>query len=140
VIGEALGLAACGQGHRRIAARLDRPPGTVRGWLRAARTGAERLRCCATRWALALDCEHRAITPAGSELADAVEAVMCAVRAWVLRFGPDPVRAWERASWLTGGLLRARRAPPLSYCQVLWMLAGSSVRRRPSRPAWFGRL
>ena len=31
VIGEALRLAARGEGHRRIARRLDRPPGKVRG-------------------------------------------------------------------------------------------------------------
>jgi hypothetical protein len=32
--------AAAGQGHRMIAARLGRPPGTVRGWLRRARRRA----------------------------------------------------------------------------------------------------
>jgi hypothetical protein len=54
-IGEALRLAAGGQGHRRIARRLDRPPGTVRGWLRAARARAEHLRACAVRWTYTLD-------------------------------------------------------------------------------------
>src|SRR5579875_1335702 len=87
VIGEALRLAAAGMGHRSIAARLGRPPGTVRGWLRSARRGAGSLRACATRALLALDPEPGALTPAGSELGDAVEAMMLAVRAWVLRFG-----------------------------------------------------
>ena len=36
---------------------------------------------------------------------------MLAVRAWVLRFGRDELGPWERAVWLTGGLLHGR--PPL---------------------------
>lgn len=112
VIGEALRLAAGGQGHRRIARRLDRPPGTVRGWLRAARARAGSLRECAVRWAYTMDpCALEAVTPAGSELGDAVEAIMLAVRARVLRFGHDHASAWERAVCLTGGLLSGW--PPL---------------------------
>jgi hypothetical protein len=112
VIGEALRLAAGGEGHRRIARRLHRPPGTVRGWLRAARARTQIVRACGARWACELD--PSALdrpSPAGSELGDAVEAIMLAVRAWVLRFGPDQVGAWERAAWMTGGLLSGR--PPL---------------------------
>ena len=71
----------------------------------------ERLRACATRWAYALDRELVAVTPAGSELGDVVEAIMLAVRARMLRFGHDHTGAWERAVWLTGGLLSGR--PPL---------------------------
>ena len=78
VVGEALALAARGEGHRRIACRLDRPPGMVRGWLRAARARAESLRACATRWAVSLDRELVAVTPAGSELGDVVEAITLA--------------------------------------------------------------
>jgi hypothetical protein len=112
VIGEALRLAAGGEGHRRIARRLDRPPGTVRGWLRAARANAQSLRVCATRWVVSLDPEPPAVTAAGSELGDVVEAVMLAVRAWVLRFGREPIGPWERAVWLTGGLLSGRPGMP----------------------------
>ena len=43
-IGSALLAAAQGQGHRPIAAKLDRPATTVRGWLRAARGHVETLR------------------------------------------------------------------------------------------------
>jgi hypothetical protein len=112
VIGEALARAARGEGHRPIARRLGRPPGTVRGWLRAARARAETLRACGTRWAYALDPgELGAVTPAGSELGDAVEAVMLAARACVLRFGHGQVGPWERTVSLTGGLLSGR--PPL---------------------------
>ena len=113
VIGQALALAAGGQGHRPIAARLGRPPATVRGWLRAARARALCLRACASRWAYALDPCQGPVTPAGSELGDAIEAIMLAARAWVLRFGPSRTTAWERAVWLTGGLLSGpTRAPP----------------------------
>src|SRR5512144_2112197 len=105
VIGEALRQAAFGDGHRPIARRLDRPPGTVRGWLRAARARAENLRACATKWAYSLDHELVGVTPAGSELGDAVEAIMLAVRARVLRFGRGQTGPWDVAVWLTGGLL-----------------------------------
>jgi hypothetical protein len=105
VIGEALRLAAAGVGHRPIARQLGRPEGTVRGWLRAARRRAGSLSGCATRWIVALDPEPTAVTPAGSGLGDAVEAMMLAVRAWVLRFGRDELGPWERAVLLTGGLL-----------------------------------
>lgn len=112
VIGEALRLAAEGVGHRRIARQLGRPEGTVRGWLRAARQRAESLRACATRRIVSLDPEPVAVIPAGSGLGDAVEAIMLAVRAWVLRFGGDDIGAWERAVWLTGGLLHGRPLLP----------------------------
>jgi transposase-like protein len=115
VIGEALRLALDGDGHRRIASKLDRPPGTVRGWLRAARRRAGELRACATRQLVALDVQVGAVTPAGSELGDAVEAMMLAVRAFRLRFGAvDQAGVWERAVWLTGGLLHGRPPPPRS--------------------------
>lgn len=112
VIGQALALAADGAGHRRIARQLGRPPGTVRGWLRAGAARAESLRACATRWAYTLDPQFSAVTPAGSDLGDAVEAIMLAVRAWVLRFGPEEPGVWERAVCLTGGLLGGRPALP----------------------------
>jgi uncharacterized protein DUF6431 len=112
VIGEALRLAAGGAGHRVIARQLDRPAGTVRGWLRAGRLRADSLRACATRWAVALDPEMGAVTPAASELGDAVEAIMLAARAWVLRCGPANASPWERAVCLTGGLLAGQPTLP----------------------------
>ena len=112
VIGEALRLGAFGVGHRRIAGRLGRPPGTVRGWLRAGRSRAESLRACATMQLVSLDVEPAALTPADSGLGDAVEAIMLAVRALVLRFGLRGVGAWELAVCLTGGLLHGRPPPP----------------------------
>jgi transposase-like protein len=112
VIGEALRLAAGGDGHRVIARQLGRPEGTVRGWLRAARERGGSLRACATRRLVSLDPEPGTVTPAGSGLGDAVEAIMLAVRAWVLRFGRDDLGPWERAVWLTGGLLHGRSPLP----------------------------
>lgn len=112
VIGEALRLAASGVGHRVIARRLARPPGTVRGWLRAGRRRAESLRVCAIRQTCALDPEIGAVTPAGSDLGDAVEAIMLAARAWMLRFGPGETGPWERAVCLTGGLLSGQPTLP----------------------------
>jgi hypothetical protein len=76
VIGDALHRAALGEGHRRIAERLGRPPDTVRGWLRAARQAAAPVRACAARWFVALDVESGPVQPQRSVIADAVEALM----------------------------------------------------------------
>ncbi len=100
-----------GDRHRPIAQHVRRPQGTVRGWLRAARTRAESLRACATQRLAALDPEPAAVTATATSLGDAVEAIMLAVRAWALRFGKDSVGPWERAVWLTDGLLHG--CPPL---------------------------
>jgi hypothetical protein len=91
VIGDALHRAALGEGHRRIAERLGRPPDTVRGWLRAARQSAEPVRACAARWYVALDVESGPVQPQRSVIADVVEALMLMARAWrqTLRPGAD---------------------------------------------------
>jgi hypothetical protein len=104
VIGAAIEAHVGGEGHRPIAARLGVPTGTVRGWLRrfSARSGL--IRALFTRCAVALDPELGPIVPAGRGVADALEALAVAGRAWVLRFGPWPV--WRVASRLSaGGLL-----------------------------------
>jgi hypothetical protein len=61
----ALLAAAAGSGHRRIATLLVIPQGTVRGWLRRARTLAEAIRARSTRWAHALDPELGPTAPSG---------------------------------------------------------------------------
>ena len=112
VIGHALLAKTQGHGHRTIAARLDRPPATVRGWLRAAARQAEALRACATRWTHAIDPTARPLPPAASPLAGALDALGEAARASRLQLG---MRAspWELAVALTGGLLQGRpRDPP----------------------------
>lgn len=115
VIGLALLAAASGEGHRTIAARLDRPPGTVRGWLRAFARRSDQLRRCAVSWTVVLgDADalpRRRWT--GSPTADTLELLACAARAWLLRCGPDG-SPWELAVALTGGWLLHGdpRAPP----------------------------
>jgi len=112
VIGQALVLASQGVGHRVIARRLGRAPGTVRGWLRAARRRAKSLRECGTLMAVALDPELEPILPGDSELGDAVEALAVAARAWTLRFGPASSGTWPRVVAFTGGLLCGVPPPP----------------------------
>ena len=111
VIGTAIEAKVAGSGFRSIAGRLGVRAGTVRGWLRRFEERADLLRAYFTRWAVVLDPELGAVLPAGGTVADALEAVAVAVRAWVLRFGPgDP---WRIASVLSGGLLLATRTTPL---------------------------
>lgn len=117
VIGAALLASAQGVGHRTIAARLDRPPGTVRGWLRAVARRSRPLQDCAVRWTISLG--DGAALPrrrAGAPLADALDALAGAARAWVLRLGPDGTSPWELIVALTGGaLLQGRPRDPPGY-------------------------
>ncbi|HEX4864728.1 MAG TPA: hypothetical protein VFV02_11680 [Acidimicrobiales bacterium] len=79
------------------------PADTVRGWLRRFVGRADLIRAFFARCAVWLDPELGPVVPAGSGVADALEAVAVAGRAWVLRFGSgDP---WRIASRLSGGLL-----------------------------------
>jgi len=109
VIGQAIEAKVAGVAYRRIAVRLGVHADTVRGWLRRFCERAGVVRAHFTRWAVALDPEIGPMLPAGSGIADALEAIAVAVRAWVLRFGPgDP---WRIACRLSGGGLLATRAP-----------------------------
>ena len=110
VIGAAIEAKAAGLGHRPIAQRLGVPKDTVRGWLRRFAARVEDIRALFTRWAFVLDPELGPVIPAGSEVADALEAIAIAVRAWVLRFGP--VAAWSVASTLSGGRLLCNTSCP----------------------------
>ncbi len=103
VIGAAWSAKVAGAGHRRIAAELDRPVSTVRRWLRRLDARAESLRTAATWWIHALDASAGPIEPAGSPLADALEAVGLAAGGAARHLGPRP--AWEAVVALTGGLL-----------------------------------
>ncbi len=109
VIGAAIEGKVAGQGYRRIASRLGVHADTVRGWLCRFAERAELIRAHFTRCAVALDPELGSVLAAGSTVADALEVIAVAVRAWVLRFGPgDP---WRIACSLSGGGLLATRAP-----------------------------
>ncbi len=83
---EAIGLAllahSAGAGHRAIAERLERPPTTVRGWLRAAHAQAGRFRATALAWAREIEPWQLEGEPTGgSLLADALDALGTAIRA-----------------------------------------------------------
>jgi hypothetical protein len=110
VIGVAIEAKVAGEGHRPIARRLGAHADTVRGWLRRFAERAGRIRAHFMRWAVALDPELGAVLPAGSGIADALEAIAVAARAWVLRFGPgDP---WRIACLLSGGALLCNMSSP----------------------------
>jgi hypothetical protein len=115
VIGAALLAKAQGAGHRTIAARLDRPPGTVRGWLRAFARRTQPLSCCGVSWTVTLGDGLSTPRPSGSGFVDAVQALACAARSWVLRFGRGHAPPWELIVALTGGLLYGCPRPPPGY-------------------------
>lgn len=115
VIGQAIEANVAGEGYRRIASRLGVVADTVRGWLRRFAVRAGQIRAHFTRCAVVLDPELGAVRPAGSGVADALEAIAVAARAWVLRFGPgDP---WQVASRLSGGVLLATRTSAYSWAR-----------------------
>ncbi len=110
VIGRALLEKAGGAGHRTIAARLARPEETVRGWLRRFSSRVLAIQEHFRRWAFALDARLEQVTPQGSLLADALEAIGLATRAATLLFGPRPVWSWVSA--MTGGTLLSNTNSP----------------------------
>ena len=85
VIGRALVLKAQGVGHRRIAERLGRAPGTVRGWLRVAARRAEELRFCGVCWAVALSEDLGRLLQC-TPLRYALDALGSAIIGWRLRY------------------------------------------------------
>jgi hypothetical protein len=111
VIGEAIEAMVAGRGYRRVAAQAGLPASTVRGWRAAFVAGAEVIRSHFTRCAHALDRQLGPVAAAGSAVADALEAVAVAARAFVLRFGSRPV--WSVVSVLCGGELLCHTSPRL---------------------------
>jgi hypothetical protein len=112
VIGQALVLKAGGVGHRTIADRLGRPPGTVRGWLRASARRAGALHRCGVLWTVALGEELGRPQPPASPLQHTVEALGRMAVAWRLRFYEPRVSPWETIVALTDGLLHGRPRDP----------------------------
>jgi hypothetical protein len=106
VIGQALLVKASGSGHRSIAALLDRPVSTVRGWLRRFGARAESLRVLFTALLHALDPSTVAVGVTGSVFTDALEALGLAAAAAARLFGPRP--PWQFASAGSGGQLLGR--------------------------------
>ncbi|UQX11328.1 helix-turn-helix domain-containing protein [Candidatus Mycobacterium methanotrophicum] len=109
----ALLAAAAGQGHRSIAERLGVPADTVRGWLRAARTGSPWLcqRAAEVHGRVNLAREDPVLPVADrTPLAYAVDALGAA--AAVRRFFGAVLEAsgWQLIVLITGG--RLLRPPP----------------------------
>jgi len=108
VIGAGLAGAARGAGFRLVAARLEVPAGTVRGWLRCFARRAGPVRVFFTALAVAAGADPVMPAAAGSPVADAVAAIACAASAVADRWpqlGQVPV--WPAASAASGGLLLA---------------------------------
>jgi hypothetical protein len=116
VIGAALEAKAAGGGHRRIAERLGRPPGTVRGWLRRFAARVEQVRVVFTVRARALASDPVLPGPAGSGWADAVAAMGAVAAAFTARFAVTaPV--WQVASAVSAARLLAPGWPaPTDQC------------------------
>lgn len=108
VIGAALATAARGQGCRRVAAGLEVPVDTVRGWLRRAAGRAGQVREVFTKMAAAVSADPVPLEPAGSPLADALVAVAAAAVAaagrWPRLLAVSP---WEIAAAVTNATLLA---------------------------------
>jgi hypothetical protein len=105
VIGAALAAKASGVGHRLIAARLGRPPATVRGWLRRFAGRVEAVRVVFTRWCRDLAPDPVLPGPAGSAWADAIAAVTAAAAALTARFALGVVPVWQVATAISAGRL-----------------------------------
>jgi hypothetical protein len=113
VIGAALVAKVAGWGHRRIAVWLGRPASTVRGWLRRFAARAGLWRAAFTTLLCELDPDPPVPEPAGSQVADAVAAILAAAgavgRRWPgLVVGLSP---WELAAAVTWGRLLGPGGP-----------------------------
>ena len=118
VIGAALaGKAARGLGHRRVAAELGVPAGTVRGWLRRFAARAEAVRVFFTGLAIATGVDVAPPGPAGPGIADAVAAIGVLLTATRQRFAGaglvGAVTGWEVAAAASGGRLLSPGWPPV---------------------------
>jgi hypothetical protein len=108
VIGAALRAKATGAGHRPIAARLQRPATTVRGWLRGFARNGEVVRSALTGLLVALDPLTGPLPVRRSVFADAVEVVGACAAAARRRLGVvGAVSAWQLAAAVTDGRLLA---------------------------------
>ena len=103
VIGRALLAKGAGAGHRSIAAVLDRPVSTVRGWLRRFGARADSLRVLFTALLHALDATAAAVGVTSSGFTDALLVLGLSAAAAARLFGPRS--AWQFASGASGGLL-----------------------------------
>lgn len=107
VVGQALLAAVSGLGHRRIAAKLAVPEGTVRGWLRRVRGAARQLHQLGVQTTVLLDPQVLPDTARTDPLALAVDALGAAALAFGRRFAREGADGWARINVLTRGRLLA---------------------------------
>lgn len=109
VIGAALLAAGAGWGHRHIAELVERAASTVRGWLRRFAARAGPLREGFTALAVALQAAPVMPDPTGSQVGDAVAAILAAAAAVRSRWSELAlsVSAWQVAAAVTSGALLA---------------------------------
>lgn len=108
VFGAALRAKVSGSGDRRIAAQVQRPVSTVRGWLRVFARNAETVRAVFMALLVALDPLTGPLPVRPSVVADAVEAVGACAAAARRRLGVvGAVSPWQLAAAVTGGGLLA---------------------------------
>jgi hypothetical protein len=106
LLGQALLAGAHGRGHRRIAADLDVPEGTVRGWLRRARQVAEPLRVRAGIALVGFTPDACAdLKPRGSRLAEALNALAAAAIGAARVLGMHETPLWSIMAMIAGGHL-----------------------------------
>jgi hypothetical protein len=105
VIGAAIAAKAMGLGARPIAALVDRPLGTVRGWLRRFGGRGEAVRAWFTRLLCAVAVDPVPPAPAGSVWADAVAAIRAAAQAVAARFAVAGVTVWQVVCAASAGRL-----------------------------------
>ncbi len=105
LIGQALAASALGHGHRRIAASLAVPAGTVRGWIRGARWSATRLRITGIRAVLASGHDHLLAWGRTDELGAALEHLAAAALVLGRRYGLEHTSWRARINVLTRGRL-----------------------------------
>ncbi len=106
-IGAALAAKAAGLGARPIAAWLDRPLGTVRGWLTRFGSRIEAVRGWFTRLLCEVAVDPVSPLPAGSVWADALAAITAAAAAVRARFAVTRVTVWQVVCAASGGRLLA---------------------------------
>jgi transposase-like protein len=107
VVGQALLAAATGLSHRRIAARLAVPEGTVRGWLRRVLSAAGQLYRLGVQTTVLLDPEALPVIARSDPLVLAVDALGAAALAFGRRFARADADPWARINVLTRGRLLA---------------------------------
>jgi hypothetical protein len=112
VIGAALLAKARGAGHRPIAALLNVPASTVRGWLRRIVSVGDRVLAVLAAAAAELGTEFAAPAPTAGPVAAVVEMLGALAAALARRLGGS-CSSWRLAAVLTGGRLLTAAGPEL---------------------------